>query len=133
MSETQDPKLLLRICTKCHVAKDKETEFYATSTQCKACMKQSNMDKRAANQGLLYIVSNKAWPSQLKVGSCKNSEVMMKSLQTNSPFQDYVLEQAHELDDVTPLLNEVKREFGFSKGWIEGDFVDVNNFILENY
>lgn len=43
------------------------------------------------NYGYLYIISNTAWPSWIKVGSTSNIKNRLNTYQTSSPFRNYVL------------------------------------------
>lgn len=120
----------LRVCTKCGGLED-EVEFYATSSQCKSCMKEGVAERRDARQGILYLASNPAWPNHLKIGSCKNSDTMMKTLQVQSPYGDYKLERAIELNDITPILTEIKTRFSFERGWIAASLDEVIEYFTE--
>jgi len=50
-------------------------------------------------EGYVYVMTNPAWPEWVKVGMAVDSEDRLKSYQTSSPFRDYILVYAYEVDD----------------------------------
>ena len=50
-------------------------------------------------EGEVYIITNKAWPEWVKVGMAVDSQDRLKNYQTSSPFRDYVLLYAYEVND----------------------------------
>ena len=50
-------------------------------------------------QGEVYVITNPAWPEWVKVGMAVESEDRLKNYQTSSPFRDYTIVYAYEVDD----------------------------------
>jgi hypothetical protein len=52
-----------------------------------------------AKQGQVYVVRNPAFPSWCKVGMAVDAEDRLKQYQTSSPYRDYVLVSAWDVED----------------------------------
>ena len=52
-----------------------------------------------SKEGQVYIITNPNFPEWVKVGMAVDSEDRLKSYQTSSPFRDYILVYAYEVDD----------------------------------
>jgi hypothetical protein len=52
-----------------------------------------------SKQGQVYVIRNPAFPSWCKVGMAVDSEDRLKQYQTSSPYRDYVLVAAWDVED----------------------------------
>jgi len=52
-----------------------------------------------AKQGQVYVIRNPAFPSWCKVGMAIDAEDRLKQYQTSSPYRDYVLVAAWDVED----------------------------------
>lgn len=92
--------------------------------------------KYKENCGIVYVVSNHAFPNCYKVGMTKNLDARLKSYQTYDPNRSFKVEHYRFVKDAKRTEKDVLTEFKFSliKGeWIKGEEV-LKHFVnkLEN-
>ena len=48
-----------------------------------------DMTEDGAQEGYVYVITNKAWPEWVKIGRAIDANDRLRSYQTNSPLRDY--------------------------------------------
>ena len=53
-----------------------------------------NSKLASIEEGYVYIITNRAWPTWVKIGMAIDAEDRLNSYQTSSPYRDFVLEHS---------------------------------------
>ena len=59
-----------------------------------------DMTEDGAQEGYVYVITNKAWPEWVKIGRAIDANDRLRSYQTNSPLRDYWIVYSEYFDDV---------------------------------
>ncbi len=59
-----------------------------------------DMTEDGAQEGYVYVITNKAWPEWVKIGRAIDANDRLRSYQTNSPLRDYWIVHSVYFEDV---------------------------------
>ncbi|EJO9576565.1 GIY-YIG nuclease family protein [Salmonella enterica] len=78
--------------------------------------------KLPINEGMVYVIGNKAWPNCYKIGMTINVHDRLRSYQTYSPYRDFTLEHYQFYSDrraVESKIHKFLAPFALEGEWFE--------------
>lgn len=82
------------------------------------------------NDGYIYIISNKAFRKQLKVGIAKNPQARLNNYQTSDPKRGYKLEKTYQTKFNAVIEKMIHEYYESPNEWVAtGNVEEVFNFI----
>ncbi len=83
-------------------------------------------------QGFVYVIANKAWQGEYKVGIAKNVQNRLNSYQTSDPRRGYELKYSLQTPDFKEIERHIHHSFDNEYEWVKGD-LDAIITAIENY
>ena len=80
----------------------------------------------------VYVISNKAYPNEYKVGIAKNMDSRLNSYQTSDPNRGYKLEYQILTHNFRVVEKHIHENFNSRHEWIQADLKDIKKE-MENY
>jgi len=97
-------KVVCRGCknlkSKTHYDKSQWKMREVNKPKCKQCIYKYNRRKSKPKNGVIYLIQNPAWKEWVKVGLSTNIGVRLRTINTYSPFRDFMIIFTVETDDV---------------------------------
>ncbi|MDI9313925.1 MAG: DNA methyltransferase [Hydrotalea sp.] len=81
-------------------------------------------DSVSLEQGYIYIISNKAFRKQLKIGIAKNPQARLNSYQTSDPNRGYKLEKFYQTKFNADIEKRIHQHYQAPNEWIATSDID---------
>lgn len=124
-------------CIECLELKP-NSDFYKSrnnknnkSKHCKKCFRiKYNEKHHIPRPGLIYIISNPAWPGYFKVGqTVRNVEKRLNDYNCGCPLRDYKVEFQTHVEDTYLVEQLVHKKFNAHHEWCKAELSEIIAFL----
>ena len=81
----------------------------------------------------VYIISNKAYPGEYKVGIAKDFQSRLSSYQTSDPNRGYNLEDKLETPHFRAIEKHIHDTFENKHEWVQGEIQSIRDEIRKHH